>query len=228
MKTLTLAITLALFAPAHVLAQEAVPASAKAQPSAPAWVATSNRYANALLETEAQFGPEGASSVGLTQYDGLAADLGPDLDKRRRAALVKAKADLQAGLARERDSNVRQDLQVMIEAVDRRIEGIDLSRKHERDWTDAAQRVFGGQRALLQDQTAAPRRPKALERLQRYVGLYPQTQSIFTQARARYEESGGNGKLEPTRLEVEQAIANADTYVDGVRKLYEKFPQPGS
>ena len=225
MKILSLAIALALALPAPLWAQEAAP-TATVERATPAWVATSNGYANALLEAEAQFSPESASAVGLAQFDGLAADLGPDVDQRRRAALVKARADLQAGLARERDPNVRQDLQIMIEAVDRRIEGIDLSQKYERDWTDAAQRVFRGEQALLQEQTAAARRPRALERLQRYVGLWPQSTSIFDQARARYEESKGAGKLEPTRLEVEQAIANADTYVDGVRKLYQKYPQP--
>lgn len=227
MKILSLAIALALALPAPLWAQEAAP-TATVERATPAWVATSNGYANALLETEAQFNPESVSERGLTQFDGLATDLGPDVDQRRRAALVKAKADLQAGLARERDPNVRQDLQIMIEAVDRRIEGIDLSQKYERNWTDAALRVFDGEQALLQEQIAAARRPKALERLQRYVGLWPQSTSIFDQARARYEDSKGAGKLEPTRLEVEQAIANAATYVDGVRKLYQKYPQPDS
>ncbi len=227
MKILSLAIALALALPAPLWAQEAAP-TATVERATPAWVATSNGYANALLETEAQFNPESVSERGLTQFDGLAADLGPDVDQRRRAALVKAKADLQAGLARERDPNVRQDLQIMIEAVDRRIEGIDLSQKYERNWTDAALRVFDGEQALLQEQIAAARRPKALERLQRYVGLWPQSTSIFDQARARYEDSKAAGKLEPTRLEVEQAIANAATYVDGVRKLYQKYPQPDS
>jgi uncharacterized protein (DUF885 family) len=227
MKILSLAIALALALPAPLWAQEAAP-TATVERATPAWVATSNGYANALLETEAQFNPESVSERGLTQFDGLAADLGPDVDQRRRAALVKAKADLQAGLARERDPNVRQDLQIMIEAVDRRIEGIDLSQKYERNWTDTALRVFDGEQALLQEQIAAARRPKALERLQRYVGLWPQSTSIFDQARARYEDSKGAGKLEPTRLEVEQAIANAATYVDGVRKLYQKYPQPDS
>ena len=227
MKILSLAIALALALPAPLWAQEAAP-TATVERATPAWVATSNGYANALLETEAQFNPESVSERGLTQFDGLAADLGPDVDQRRRAALVRAKADLQAGLARERDPNVRQDLQIMIEAVDRRIEGIALSQKYERNWTDAALRVFDGEQALLQEQIAAARRPKALERLQRYVGLWPQSTSIFDQARARYEDSKGAGKLEPTRLEVEQAIANAATYVDGVRKLYQKYPQPDS
>lgn len=226
MKPILFACTLAL-----LVASAAAPAQDGTQPArtaraAPAWVATSNRYAQALLQAEAQFNPESASSLGLTRYDGLTSDLGLDAEPRRRAALMQAKGALQAGLQREQDRNVRQDLQIMIDAVERRIEGIDLSHKYERDWTDAAQRVFRGEQALLQEQTAAARRPRALERLQRYVGLFPQSASLFDQARARYDASAGEGRLEPTRLEVEQAIANAATYVDGVRKLYQAYPQP--
>ena len=90
----------------------------------------------------------------------------------------------------------------MIDVVDLRLQSIALSDRYERDWTDATQRVFRGQQALLQKQVAAERRPKALERLQRYVGLWPQSTSIFEQAKARYEEGAGKGLLEPTRLEV--------------------------
>jgi hypothetical protein len=109
-----------------------------------------------------------------------------------------------------------------------RIEGSALSSRYRRDWTDATQLVFRGQQALLQKQVSATRHPKALERLQRYVGLHPQSVSVFEQAKARYVESAGKQLLEPTRLEVEQAIANVGTYVDGIRKLYAEYPQPGA
>lgn len=191
----------------------------------PTWVAKSNSHAQLLLDTEARFYPEGASSTGLVQYDGLSRDLGPAVDARRREALTQVKATLEQSLQLERDPNVRQDLQIMIDAAALRIEGIALSSKYVRDWTDATQGVFRGQQGLLQKQTAAARRPKAVERLQRYVGLWPQSTSIFSEAKARYLEGAGKGLLEPTKLEVEQAIANAPTYLDGVRKLYAEFPQ---
>lgn len=229
--SLPFALALALCLPDAAAQQAAQPApatDAAASRTAPAWVAASNRHAMALLELEAQFAPEGAASVGLTQYDGLVADLSPDADRRRRAALVKARSGVQAAARREQDRNVRLDLQIMAEALDRRIEGIDLSRKYQRDWTDAARMVFGSEGALLQEQVAPERRAKALERLQRYTGLHPGTTSMFTLARARYDASKGPGKLEPTRLEVEQAIANTPTYIEGVRKLYDKYPQPGA
>ena len=235
MKPLVLAIALALLSPLPVFAQSAAaPVSAQPviRPSAatapPAWVVASNRHAQILLDAEAAFSPESASSTGLPQYDGLARDLGPNVDARRRDALVQAKAALVNALQREQDPSVRQDLQILIDATTLRIEGSTLSSKYVRDWTDATQAVFRGQQGLLQTQTAAARRPKAVERLQRYVGLWPQSESMFAQAKARYLEGGGRSLLEPTKLEVEQAIANAGTYVDGVRKLYAEFPQAGT
>jgi uncharacterized protein (DUF885 family) len=223
-----LAFALLLLAPApHALAQDTAAPTATTRP-VPAWVAQSNAHAQVLLEAEARFNPESASSLGLAQYDGLAADLGPGVEQRRRDALAQARAKLERALAAERDPAVRQDLRIMLDAIALRIEGSALSAKYQRDWTDATQRVFRGQQALLQAQTAAARRPKAVERLQRYVGLWPGSEPVFDQARARYAEGAGRGLLEPTRLEVEQAIANADTYVDGVRKLYQAYPQPGA
>ena len=232
MKPLVLAITLALLSPLQaVLAQlPATPAASTpaAARSAPAWVVKSNAHAQLLLDAEARFNPESASSIGLAQYDGLARDLGARVEERRRDALAKARVALEQALRLERDPDVRQDLQILIDAAALRIEGSALSSKYVRDWTDATQSIFRGQQGLLQKQTAPARRPKAVERLQRYVGLWPQSESIFMQARARYLEGAGKGLLEPTKLEVEQAIANSATYVDGVRKLYAEFPQAGS
>ena len=226
---LAMAIALALATPVYAIAHATeAQASMQAGSTTPAWVANSNRHAHAVMQAEAAFSPESAAMSGLSEYDGLVADLGPGLSERRSDALAKEKAKLQLALQLERDANVRQDLQIMIDVVDLRLQSIALSDRYERDWTDATQRVFRGQQALLQKQVAAERRPKALERLQRYVGLWPQSTSIFEQAKARYEEGAGKGLLEPTRLEVEQAIANATTYLDGIRKLYAEYPQPGA
>ena len=42
------------------------------------WVAASNANARLVLEAQARFSPEDVSRFGLTEYDGLAMDLGPD------------------------------------------------------------------------------------------------------------------------------------------------------
>ena len=136
------------------------------------------------------------------------------------APLSKARAQLQQSLAHERDANVRQDLQIMIDAATRRIEGSELNERLLLDWNDVPGLVFQSEQDLLQDQSAPARRAKALVRLNRYLGLAPGTESIFAQAKARFADSLADGKrLGPVKAEVEQAIANAPTYAAGVRKL---------
>lgn len=229
MKPLVFAIALALSAPLPALAQSAAPA-AQAKPAAsPAWVETSNRYAQILLQAQAPFQPEYASFFGIPGYDDQVADLGPDNAKRYREATAKAKAELQAKLQLERDPNVRQDLEIMIAAADENIEGSELNEKYLLPWSDAPQMVFNGMNGLLSDQTPTERRAKALDRLKRYVGLAPGSTAIATLAQQRYEEKLADGKLlQPTKLEVERAVGNVDTYVSGVRDLFAKYKIAGA
>lgn len=227
MKPLVLAIALALSAPLPALAQAVAPA-AQAKP-APAWVETSNRYAQILLQAQASFQPEYASFFGIPGYDDQVADLGPDNPKRYREATAKAKAELRTKLQLERDANVRQDLEIMIAAADQNIEGSELNEKYLLPWSDAPQMVFNGMNGLLSDQTPAERRAKALDRLKRYVGLAPGSTAIATLAQQRYQEKLADGELlQPTKLEVERAVGNVDTYVSGVRELFAKYKIAGA
>lgn len=229
MKPLVFAIALALSASLPALAQSAAPAAQAKPVASPAWVETSNRYAQILLQAQAPFQPEYASFFGIPGYDDQVADLGPDNAKRYREATAKAKAELQAKLQLERDPNVRQDLEIMIAAADENIEGSELNEKYLLPWSDAPQMVFNGMNGLLSDQTPAERRAKALDRLKRYVGLAPGNTAIATLAQQRYEEKLADGKLlQPTKLEVERAVGNVDTYVSGVRDLFAKYKIAGA
>jgi hypothetical protein len=224
MKPIVLAIALALTLPAAASAQAPAPQAASAAPAVPAWVATSNQDAQVLIDAQAAFQPEGFSFFGIPGYDDKVADLGPDNGKRFRTAIAGAKAKLQTMLQVERDPNVRQDLQIMIHAADESIEGSELNERLLLPWTDAPQLVFSGIQGLLSDQTPPERRARALDRLKVYVGMAPGTKPITQLARERYEERAGDkALLRPTKLEVEQALGNVDTYVDGIRKLFDKY-----
>jgi hypothetical protein len=212
-----------------------VASAAHAASSAPAvvvekpWVAASNRITGTLLETQAAFDPESASNAGLSQYDGRVIDLGPDINARYRAALEKSRAGLQQRLAVERDPNVRQDLQILIDSVDDDITGNTLSEKHELPWIDVPQLVFGGEQGLLQEQLPPARRAKALERLQRYVGLFPGSTPVTEQAKALFATRRATpGLIGPVKAELEQAIANTPTYIKGVRDLFVQFKIAGA
>ncbi|MBD7923223.1 DUF885 domain-containing protein [Xanthomonas bonasiae] len=228
MKPLVLAIALALVAPLPVLAQVA-PAAAPAEAAGPAWVKRSNDFAQILLQAQAPFQPEEVSFFGVPGYDDKVADLGPDNARRYRDAIGKARRALQEKLEVERDPNVRQDLAIMIHAADQAAEGSALNERLLLPWQDAPQMVFGGLNNLLSEQVPAARRAKALDRLQRYVGLAPGSTSSLVLARQRYEEKLANGALlPPTRREVEQALSNVDTYAKGIRELFATYKIDGA
>ncbi|MBJ6981753.1 DUF885 domain-containing protein [Luteimonas sp. MC1572] len=224
MKTLALAIMLALAAPTTAYAQAPAPAPAAAVAATPAWVTRSNEHAQVLIDAQAKFAPEGFSFFGIPGLDTLTADLGPDNGARFRAASATARAELQRRLELERDANVRQDLAIMIRAADEAIASSALQERMVLPFADAPQLVFQGINGLLSKQVPAERRAHARERLARYVGLAPGTTPVMVQARQRYEERVGDASLlRPTRLEVEQALQNVDTYAAGIRSQFTEY-----
>src|SRR4249919_3622524 len=225
MKTLTLAVAVALCLalPAPGLAQaQATPASAAAR-AAPAWVAKSNEYTQILILAQAPFQPETVSFFGIPGYDDKVADFGPNYAQRFRDATAKAKADLLARSAKETDANVKQDIAILVQAADDQIEAGAINQRMTRPWIDAGQTIFSGIQSLLSEQTPADRRAKAVLRLQRYVGLAPDTTSLVTLARQRYDERNEKGLLQPTQIEVQQSLDNVQTYRQGIRDLFVKY-----
>jgi hypothetical protein len=232
--TLAIALSLTLATGAPMLAQAAQPAakSSAAKPvakPAPAWVARSNEYANILVKAQAEFAPEGMSFLGVPGYDERVADFKPENAERFRAATAKARDELKAKLATERDPNVRQDLEIMIQAANDNIVTSELTQRLMLPWSDVAQTMFGGLQSLLSDQAPPERRAKALERLKNYVGQGTEKTPVTELATARYTEAAANAKLvPPTKLEVEQALTNIHTYADGIRKLFAKYKVEGA
>jgi len=228
MKPLVLAVSLALLAPLPIAVQ-AAPAAKAAAPATQAWVQRSNELAKILLNAQAPFNPEELSFFGVPGLDDKVSDLGPDREARFRAALAKARTDLQAKLAVEKDLNVRQDLAILIAAADQAIEGSELNERYLLPWVDVPQSVFSGINGLLSDQTPPERRASALARLKAYTGLAPGSTPMTELAKARYTERLSNPQLlQPTRREVEQALANVDTYIQGIKDLFGKFKIAGA
>ncbi|MES2448987.1 MAG: DUF885 domain-containing protein [Pseudomonadota bacterium] len=193
-----------------------------------AWVETSNRNALLVAEAQARFDPESASQNGMTAFDGLATDLGPRLDERTAAAMDKVTAELRQRLAVEKDPNVRQDLEILIRSVDSDLEGTRLRRKYFLSWIDAPRTMFGGIKGLLDDQVLPARRQKAVELLRRYVGDYPGTTPLTDLARARFAETRAPGLLGPDKVALDNALTNAGTYAEGIRKLFAKYRITGA
>ena len=171
------------------------------------------------------------SFFGVPGYDDRVADLKPDNAKRFRDATAKAKAELQAKLATERDPNVRQDLEIMIQAADENIETSELNETPDAAVERrAADRCSAACRACCPTRPRPSAAPRALDRLKAYVGQAPGTTPITELATRTLRPSAPADKalLRPTKLEVEQALGNVDTYVDGIRKLFAKYKVAGA
>ena len=199
--------------------------SAHAQSSpAPAWVARSNADAQVLLDAQAQFNPENATSLGLPGYDDKVIDLKPNVEARQDAAVSAARTKLQGMLATEQDPNVRQDLQIMIHAADLQIEGTDLTRKYMLPYVDIGQQIFNGEFYLLKDKVDDKRRAAALKRLQCYVGQAPGCTPITQEAEALTNSRlSEKNLLGPYKGSVDQQLSNTQQYVQGVRQLFAKY-----
>jgi uncharacterized protein (DUF885 family) len=203
--------------------QAAAPVPHATAMTAPAWVATSNRYAQILLDAQGPFRPEQLSFLGVPGHDDQVADYGPNYPERFRAAMTCARAELLAKSAGETDPNVRQDIAILTKAADDAIQSSAVNERLVRPFDDVGQTVFSGLQGLLNDQTQPERRALALKRLQRYVGLAPGSTPLATLARQRYEERSDPKLLQPTQVEVQQSLDNQATYVSGIRQLFARY-----
>ncbi len=213
-------------AAAPVAAPAPAPAPAPAAP--PAWVETSNAYTQKLIAFDAGFSPEGASSTGYEQYDGLAFDLAADRDVRYLAGAKALRAEFAAALASESNPYVKQDLEILIGSLDQSIAGVELSKKLMLDWTDVPEAMFFGVSNLLDERVSPARRQKAVELLERYTGTYKGTTPLTQQAKARFAASQAAGKTGPYDVEVREAVAKYPTYAAGIRELFTRFKVKGA
>lgn len=215
-----------------VAAQDSAPSVTSPEPAAPAWVGVSNAYTQKLIAFDADFSPEGASSTGYEQYDGLAFDLAADRDARYLAGARALKAEFTAALGTESDPYVKQDLEILIGSLDQSIAGIELNQSLMLEWTDVPEAIYFGVSNLLDERIAPERQQKAVELLQRYTGTFKGTTPLTEQAKARFLASQGakDGitKTGPYDVEVREAVTKYPTYAAGIRELFTRFKVKGA
>lgn len=199
-----------------------------AETQAQDWVSISNAYTQKLIAFEGEFSPEGASSSGYEQYDGLVTDLSADRDARFLAEAEALRAEFAAAMATETDPFVHQDLQILIGSLERDIKSTKLNDQLMLDWVDVPELMFFGISTLLQEQNSPERRAKAVEMLQRYTGTYPGTTPMVDLSKARYLASKTDGKIAPYGVEVREAVAKYPTYAAGIRELFTRFKVKGA
>jgi uncharacterized protein (DUF885 family) len=187
------------------------------------WIEQSNRYTQWLLDTNAQYNPEDASSNGLEQYDPAVMDLKPRYAEREEADLEAVAAKLTTALAAETDARVKQDLEILLKSARAQRETSALNRQLMVPYFDLGRILFMSFRMQLDPRLPKKRQAAALVRLHRYVGAEAGYEPIASLARARTEERLNDSTLTwPWVTEVERHLENGQRYREGIRDVFQK------
>jgi hypothetical protein len=154
-------------------AAPAAPLSTPAAAPVPAWVKRSNEYTQMLLDVQLKHSPEGGSRQGIVKYDPLITDATRADEIVERNELVDLLAKVNKAGEKEKDKNVREDLEIIRKTFNLQFREDDYQLAHKVPFIDASEVIFGGLRTLLDDQVAPERRPAAVIRLRKYAGVEP-------------------------------------------------------
>jgi hypothetical protein len=192
-----------------------------------AWIERSDRNTAMVFDVLGAFYPEWMSSLGIEKFDTAVNDLKPGYVKRIEAALAAQIGRLAAAKQKESDRRVREDLDIVIEALERNRRTNALEYRLRLDFQDLPRNLFTGLQGLLDERNAPERRQHALGRLRAYAGLEPGTVPIAQLARDRIMERADAKLLWPYRGEVEQQLNNCERYLAGIAELFRASPVKG-
>jgi hypothetical protein len=194
--------------------------AAAAATDEPDWVAKSNENAQVVLEVLAEFNPEGAARLGVDGLDEAIIDYRPGLYDRNRSASEAVLSELRERLAAEKEPRVRQDLEILIQAVEDGLRSAALTREHLLPYYNVAQAVFGGVRALVDPQVPRERYPAAIVRMQKYAGQLGAEKPLTELAKDRTRDRFGiEGLVGPYRGEVLQDLERSEAMIGGIEEL---------
>ncbi|TMH53889.1 MAG: DUF885 domain-containing protein [Betaproteobacteria bacterium] len=185
------------------------------------WVERSDRHTVMIFETLGAFYPEWMSHLGLERFDPEVMDLKPGVVKRLDAALAASVKRLAAAKQTESDPRVLEDLEIDIEALERRRRTSALEERLLVPYFDLPKHVFEGLQMLLDARNGESRHRNALQRMRVYAGLERGVAPFAELARARASERFATaGLLWPCEAEVRQHLGNCERYIAGIAELF--------
>jgi hypothetical protein len=208
----------------HAMAQQAMGADGPGK----SWIERSNVYTRMLLDVHLEHSPEEGSHQGLAKFDDRISNptLGDQLAERRELEAVLAK--IAAARTTESNNHVQEDLEILRKAFDLQFREEDFELQREVPFNNASEQIFEGLRILLDDQTAADRRPAAVVRLRKYAGTEAGYEPFTELLKQReLEQIAKPGVIFPSKGEVQTELGRNSNYVDGIATLFEKYKLSG-
>jgi len=192
------------------------------------WVERSDRNSAIVFDALGGFAPEDASDAGVEAFDAQVRDLKPERAERYDRAAALALSRLAAQREAETDARVRQDLEILMDAVGRMRRTEALEHRLLIPYLDVPRSIFQGLQILLDARNPEARRHGALRRLERYAGMEPGITPLTELARERMRERFDTpGLTWPYEEEVRQGIENCGRYIDGIADLFRSSPVRG-
>ena len=192
------------------------------------WIERSNVYTHMLLDVHLEHSPEEGSQQGLAKFDDRISNptLADQLAERRELEAVLAK--VAAARPTESNNHVLEDLEILRKAFDLQFREEDFELQREVPFNNASEEIFEGLRILLDDQTAADRRPAALVRLRKYAGTEAGYKPFTELLKQReLEQMAKPGVIFPSKDEVQTELGRNSNYVDGIAALFQKYKLSG-
>jgi hypothetical protein len=183
------------------------------------WIRRSDELAEPVVALYTLAAPETTSMLGLPQADATVTDLREGWRDRIREAAFRAAETLRAAASTEDDARVREDIAILLTAVDDVVRGIDVYERNLLALIDVARIAFAGIRVLVDEQNPVERRQLAVTRLRRYAGLdggVPLARSAEAETRTRFAQPGLTG---PYIQEVRTALALGPVLLEGIGAL---------
>ncbi|MDX1556674.1 MAG: DUF885 domain-containing protein, partial [Xanthomonadales bacterium] len=130
-------------------------------------------------------------------------------------------AQLRAALSTTEHPKVRQDIEILIRALEDAATSAELNRRCMLPYYNVPATFFFGFRSLLDPRVPADRYPAALTRLKRYTGQEDGYEPLTVLARARtVERLGEPGLIGPYQGQMENDLANAQRYMSGLADIF--------
>jgi uncharacterized protein (DUF885 family) len=209
-----------------------LPFAARLQPNPAgnnkAWVKQSDRYTQMLIDLDKKYSPEYGSSQGLAAYDTLISVPTLANQQAKRKEEEDLVTEYSAALQKEKEAQVLQDLQILIDHLKLDFRQQDYALAHRVPFLNAASTIYEGLESLLDDQTASDRRQAAVTRIKKYAGLeagYSPTTRIM-QERVEQQIAAGN-MIYPSRQEIEADLPHDASIISGIADLCKKYKLSG-